>query len=195
MRPRFLSFALLGLLVACGGPGQGPSAEELQSRADSLESQLEEARGEIEELQTARAGTTVETLPVDIHFQRGSAELTPEGVDRLDSLYEVIQEQYPDRPIRIEGYTDNLPVRDTTELPYVDNWELAAARAAAVVRYFQWGRGMDPTRFEVVGFGSHRPLVPNTSPDNRAQNRRVRIAVLPEQFAYEPPAGMDTTGQ
>lgn len=193
MRLRILSFAVLGLLLACGGPGQGPSVEQLRSRADSLESELEEARAEIEELQTARAGTTVETLPVDIHFRRGSAELTSEGVDRLDSLYEVIQQQYPDRPIRIEGYADDLPVRDTTELPYADNWELSAARAAAVVRYFQWGREMDPTRFEVVGFGAHRPLVSNTSPENRARNRRVRIAVLPEQFAYEPPAGMDTT--
>lgn len=184
---RLCVIGLLGLLIGCNGAGDGPSAETLRARVDSLEQELEDALAQVQTLENAREGTTLEVLPVDVYFQRGSAELTPEGADRLDSLVSVIREQYGDRPIRVEGYADDLPVRDTTELPYVDNWELSAARAASVVRFFQWGHDIAPSRFEVVGYGSHRPLVPNTSAENRARNRRVRIAVLPEQFGYQPP--------
>lgn len=194
MRSRILALSLCGLLLACGGQ-EGPNPDQLQGEIDSLQQELDAAEQRVQELQTARSGTTIDVLPVDIYFDQGSAALSQAGAAKLDSLADVIQNEYPNRPIRIEGYTDDLPVRDTTDLPYVDNWELSAARAAAVVRYFQWGEEMEATRFEVVGYGRYRPLVPNTGPENRAQNRRVRIAVLPEEFGYQPPDSLAVGGE
>lgn len=173
-------FALLAL--GCGSSDEGATGTELQTRVDTLEVQLERARARISSLQNSRSGETVEVLPVDIFFNRGSADLSQEGAARLDSIADLLDSQFTDRQIRVEGYADNLPLRDSLRGMYDSNWELSAARAAAVVRYFQWGHEMDPSRFEVVGFGSYRPIVPNESPDQRQKNRRVRIAVLPEDL-------------
>jgi len=77
--------------------------------------------------------------------------------------------------VLIEGHTDNLPIRTAQ---YPSNWELSAARAARVLRYLVQKGGISPHRLTAVGYADTRPLVPNTTPANRAQNRRVDIAIL-----------------
>ena len=80
-------------------------------------------------------------------------------------------------PIRIEGYTDSIPIR-TKEFP--SNWELSAARAVAVLRIFE-KEGYDPKLMSAAGFGPTHPIAPNTTPEGREKNRRIEIAVeLPQ---------------
>ena len=38
--------------------------------------------------------------------------------------------------------------------------------------------GLDPEKVSVVGYAEYRPLVPNTSDENRSRNRRVDIVIL-----------------
>lgn len=171
-----LSFLWMG----CGSSDNVEEVQALRTRVDTLETQLSQARARVETLRESRSGRTVEVLPVDIFFNRGSADLSRRGSARLDSIADLLSTQYPDRQVRVEGYADDLPLSDSLEQIYNGNWELSSARAAAVVRYFQWAHEMDPARFEVVGLGSYRPIVPNDNPENRRRNRRVRVAVLPE---------------
>jgi chemotaxis protein MotB len=79
-------------------------------------------------------------------------------------------------PIRVEGHTDDRPIK-TTAFP--SNWELSAARAASVVHQFT-RQGIDPLRLEIVGFGQFRPLQSNDTSDGRNANRRVAVLVLEE---------------
>jgi len=81
-----------------------------------------------------------------------------------------------DNPIRVEGFTDNVPIKTTT---YPSNWELSAARAGSVVRLFQ-ENGIKPERLVAVGRGENLPVADNTTADGRATNRRVSISVLAE---------------
>ncbi|MEK7711515.1 MAG: OmpA family protein, partial [Pseudomonadota bacterium] len=67
---------------------------------------------------------------------------------------------------------------------YYSNWELPAARAASVVRYFQLGEHkIEPLRLEAVGFAEFRPLAPNDTDANKQRNRRVEIVLT----AVKPP--------
>jgi chemotaxis protein MotB len=75
--------------------------------------------------------------------------------------------------VRVEGHTDNLPIKSSL---FPSNWELSAARATAIIRYFE-SKGMDPRRMSAVGYGEWRPVVRNDSPENRQKNRRVEIFV------------------
>ncbi len=58
---------------------------------------------------------------------------------------------------------------------YPSKGELSSARAAAIVRHIVEKGGIPPTRVRAVGYGDSQPLVPPTSPDARAKNRRVEF--------------------
>ncbi len=75
--------------------------------------------------------------------------------------------------MRIRGYTDNQAI-ETERFP--SNWELASARAVAVVRKLQ-SLGIPPSRMAVEGFGEFNPIASNDSAEGRARNRRVVLAI------------------
>jgi len=127
-------------------------------------------------------GLRLATEPVDVLFATASATLTEAGKRRLDQIAEQLQ-RFPDRPIRIEGYTDSTPVGARLQERYPSNWELAAARAAAVARYLIEVRGFAAERFEVVSYGPTRPIGPNDTAEGRRLNRRIIIRVLPAPSA------------
>ncbi|MGQ9486495.1 MAG: OmpA/MotB family protein [Armatimonadota bacterium] len=118
-------------------------------------------------------GLVISLLSDGTLFDLGSADLKPSARQVLDRVAEVLR-AVPN-PVLIEGHTDNLPIRT---VQYPSNWELSAARAARVLRYLVQKGGIPAERLIAVGYAETRPLVPNSSPANRAQNRRVDIAVL-----------------
>lgn len=184
----FIRFALLGsLLVVGGGCSAGGEVEQLREENQQLRQKLETAREEAASLQR---GQTVQVLSTDVYFKSGSAELSQEGVDELETVARRIQADFSDRTIRIEGYTDSRPIAAPLEDTYPSNWELSAARAARVARHFRWTHDMDPSRFEVVGFGAQHPVATNETVEGRRKNRRVRVAVLRRS---PTPQGKDTT--
>src|ERR1700676_1210281 len=116
-------------------------------------------------------------INTDILFPSGAGEFAPTAAPVLDKLAEVLK-PFPN-PIRVEGHTDNRPIR-TASFP--SNWELSAARAASVVHQFT-RQGVDPLRLEIVGFGEFHPRQPNETSDGRNANRRVVVLVLEEVAA------------
>jgi len=82
----------------------------------------------------------------------------------------------------VAGYTDDVP--NSAKSGYTDNWDLSTARAVNVVRYLQT-KGVSPAMLGAAGFSEYRPLVPNDSPANRSQNRRIEIALTAAD--YTPP--------
>lgn len=76
-------------------------------------------------------------------------------------------------PIRVEGFTDNLPIQTAQ---YPTNWELSSARAASIVRMLAID-GVDPTRLAAVGYGEFQPVADNATAEGRARNRRVVLVI------------------
>jgi len=105
-------------------------------------------------------------------FDSGDAVLKDSAEPVLNELVNVF-EAYNDYSINIKGHTDNLPI---STLRYPSNWELSAIRATNVLRYFI-SKGINPSRLTATGYGSLMPLRPNTSPENRAANRRVEFVL------------------
>lgn len=112
-------------------------------------------------------------IPSNVLFESGSAEMKRGAEEVLTSLVPVLGTI--DNYIRIDGHTDDQPTRSGT---YPSNWELSAARACSVVRFFVDKMQQDPERFSAQGYGEFRPKVANTSEENREINRRVEIIVL-----------------
>ena len=104
-------------------------------------------------------------------FKPASAELNDDYYNVIDEIAEVLRI----RPgtIRVEGHTDNLPIRSAR---FRSNWDLSSARAASVALELM-RLGIEDKRFEIAGFADTRPLVANDSGENRSRNRRVEIVI------------------
>lgn len=150
--------------------------ERLRALNDELDYRLRQAMDA--PAQSGERGETVAVLPTDIFFESGSAELTPQGVSRLGEVAGRLRSEFAGREIRIEGYTDNVPIGPGLRAQYPTNWELSAARAATVARYLQSAHNFDGRRIEIVGLAEYHPQTSNATPEGRQQNRRVRIAVM-----------------
>jgi chemotaxis protein MotB len=121
-------------------------------------------------------------LRTDILFPSGSAQPVPGAVPVLERLAQVLA-PLPNA-IRVEGYTDNIPIRTSS---FYSNWELSAARAGSVVRVLA-GQSIDPARLAVVGYGEQRPAASNDTPEGRNANRRVVVVILAVESQNAAPA-------
>ncbi len=119
----------------------------------------------------------------DILFASGNARVADRATPVVARLASILA-PFPN-PIRVEGHTDNVPIRTAV---FPSNWELSAARAANVVQLFT-ANGIEPTRMEIIGLGEHRPLADNATADGRNRNRRVVIVVLEAPDAQGDYAG------
>lgn len=77
--------------------------------------------------------------------------------------------------IRVEGYTDDVPV---TNSKFSSNWQLSTMRAANVVEYLVDIGQVDGERLSGIGYGEYRPLASNDTKEGKAMNRRVDIIIL-----------------
>jgi chemotaxis protein MotB len=105
-------------------------------------------------------------------FDEGKADLKENAKNTLTKIIPIIRKV--NRQIRIEGHTDNIPI-NTRE--FKSNWELSVRRATEVVQFMVEKGSFPPEKTSAVGYAEYRPLIPNTSPENRALNRRIEIII------------------
>jgi chemotaxis protein MotB len=105
-------------------------------------------------------------------FNSGDARLLPDAFDVLSQVARVLA-SHSAKNILVEGHSDNVPI---STAKYESNWELSAARAGAVVRFFV-DRGIEPHRLAAIGRADNFPLVLGDDAAARAANRRVTILV------------------
>jgi chemotaxis protein MotB len=123
------------------------------------------------QIETERDRLTVR-LSASHFFDPSQAAIRPEMIPVLDVIASELVNL--GMPLRIEGHTDESRL---TNGKFRDNWELSASRAAAVASYIQRAHKMDGKLLAAAGYGSTRPLSPNTTPAGREANRRVEMLV------------------
>lgn len=140
---------------------------------------LMDLKGEIDNSQLVikqmKSGVNV-NLPHDVLFASGSAEVTESGRKVLMKVGKELAE-LPYQTL-VGGYTDNVPVSDNLAKQFPSNWELAGARAAAVVRVLEEA-GVSSQQLRAVSMGENTPIASNDTPEGRAQNRRIVIRLRP----------------
>lgn len=109
-------------------------------------------------------------------FSSGSAYINNEFKAILDNIISLLNKV--EGPIVVAGHTDDLPISTNV---YPSNWVLSSARAASVVQYMVTEKLNNTQRLEIRGHADTVPVVPNTSRENRAKNRRIEINVAVKQ--------------
>jgi outer membrane protein OmpA-like peptidoglycan-associated protein len=107
----------------------------------------------------------------DVRFDTGKATLRPESFPSLDAVGQVLG-KWPELKIEIGGHTDS---RGSTAY----NQSLSEQRVRAVLDYLI-GKfpSLQRDQYTLQGYGESKPLKPNTSAANMAENRRVEFKVL-----------------
>jgi outer membrane protein OmpA-like peptidoglycan-associated protein len=129
------------------------------------------------EIETALPGAQVERVGEGIRlvlgenavrFDTSKSTLTATAKANLDKLVPVFN-QYPDTNIQIFGYTDSTGSAEF-------NLRLSEQRAISVEKYLE-SKGLNMSRFKMVGMGIADPIASNDTPEGRSQNRRVEFAI------------------
>ncbi len=118
------------------------------------------------------------SIESNVLFSPGSAKLTSEAKSTLSRVIAVIQKEYPNHYVRVDGHTDNAQITRSKD-KWDDNWDLSGGRAQSVLHYLL-AHGIPSKDLGFAGFGQERPRVPNASDSSKSKNRRVEIVVIPK---------------
>jgi outer membrane protein OmpA-like peptidoglycan-associated protein len=138
--------------------------------------QLDKQQAELSQVAEVERPSETELVVIlrdKILFDVDSYSLKPGAEDNLSEIADILI-KYPDFNIIVEGHTDN------TGKENYNQW-LSEKRAGAVADFLV-GRGLNPARIQVIGYGETRPVATNETPEGRQQNRRVELHVVPTQM-------------
>ena len=111
----------------------------------------------------------------NVLFASGRADILPVFRYNMDHMIHLLSEyMYMISMIRIEGHTDNVPIRNAQ---FEDNWDLSSKRATNVLRYFIDSGRIDTTKISVTGYGEFHPVDTNDTTEGRSANRRVDFVI------------------
>ena len=144
-------------------------AKRLESDLGEMSSKLKEQLVSLQETKDLLRVTFVNSLL----FDSGSATLREKGREALSTVADFLQKQ-KDKLIRIEGHTDNRPIKGNLLDRYPSNWELSFARSIAIVKYLE-SKNISPARMSATGHSFYRPVASNDTDEGRARNRRTVI--------------------
>jgi outer membrane protein OmpA-like peptidoglycan-associated protein len=153
-----------------GGAAVGAAAGAVAGGAvgnylDKQAQELEKAGAPVER---APDGAIVVKMPGDLLFATNSATLSPQSVDEVTKVADVLV-KYPENRIQVSGHTDS-----TGSDEY--NKQLSLKRADAVAQVLL-GRGVKSAQIATAGAGELQPVADNGTAEGRAKNRRVQLHI------------------
>jgi outer membrane protein OmpA-like peptidoglycan-associated protein len=132
------------------------------------EQQAAELQRQIDVLQAKPTDRGLIVTLGDVLFDTGKASLKAGTTSNLNKLVAFLNE-YSDRTVLIEGYTDSVGTEDY-------NQGLSERRADSVKSYLA-GQGIGSIRLSASGKGESDPVASNDSAAGRQQNRRVEVII------------------
>jgi outer membrane protein OmpA-like peptidoglycan-associated protein len=142
-----------------------------QQRADIAKNQalIEELKKRNIEARETNRGVAV-NLP-SVNFQFDSADLTPDGRDRVNQIASILNRQAPNRRVAVEGHASR---ESAAQEAY--NQRLSERRAESVADALTRD-GVQNSQISSRGLGTRSPIASNETEEGRRQNRRVKVVI------------------
>jgi outer membrane protein OmpA-like peptidoglycan-associated protein len=153
-------------------------ADRIRKKAEAEVTRLEEALGQVAETRRTALGLVMNLGSEYLKFDFDKAELRAGDRELLSRIAGILATSQ-DYTVSVNGHTDDV---GTPEY----NRKLSERRAQAVRDYLVQA-GLPPGILSVTGHGKSRPLVPSTSDEARAKNRRVELGIVNTRILYGKP--------
>ncbi len=163
----------MGRAMQNSGPGKSAANTKVAQQVKAtLQNEISEGIISVE----TTGNTVLIRFPEEIAFPPASDQIS----DAIIPIIKRLSKSLAESPgtIMISGHTDNRPINSGR---YTSNWRLSTDRAVSVIQLFEKIGNIDPRRLTAVGYGDTRPIASNDTPEGRARNRRVEIAIVQEQ--------------
>jgi len=142
-----------------------------------MDRQAEEMQKDIEGAKIERVGEGIKiTFDSGILFETNSATLQTEAKTNISKLATILA-KYPDTNILVTGHTDSDGTEEYNQI-------LSEKRAKSVSDYTM-GKGINSSRFSIIGLGENEPAASNETVDGKHLNRRVEIAIFANEDLKE----------
>lgn len=152
------------------------SAQASQAQLHALGDEIEKALSGLVASGLVRVRRGENFLAVEIQsdllFASGVSTPSATALGTIRQLAGVLRKA--PNAVRVEGYTDNQPIRTAQ---FRSNWDLSAERATNVV-YELIDSGIAPERLASMGYGEYQPIADNGTVAGRSANRRVELVIL-----------------
>jgi len=116
------------------------------------------------------------TVNTDLLFPSGSWQITEAGKDIIAKAAKTLSSLQQEK-IVVTGYTDDVPVSASLRQQGITSNEILSQKRAESVMQYMVSQGVSPDAITARGMGESNPVMPNTSGQNRAQNRRVEVTL------------------
>jgi chemotaxis protein MotB len=114
----------------------------------------------------------------DLTFAKGSDDVSESVKPALQAFAEIVDSPAAQKfEVVVVGHTDNLRIGPITARKHPTNWHLSVHRSVAVMFALN-SFGVPFGRMGCMGYGEHRPRVPNPPSGGAEQNRRVEIFLV-----------------
>jgi len=165
-----------GALIGDQLQGQENKQKEQQKAIDQQRAEIANNQALIEELKkrNIEARETSRGVMVNlpsVNFQFDSAELTPDGRDRVNQIATIVKRDAPGRRITVEGHASRESAANEAY-----NQQLSERRANNVANSLE-RNGVDGRQISSRGLGTRSPVATNDTEDGRRQNRRVEVII------------------
>lgn len=115
-----------------------------------------------------------------LFFDSGKSDVKAEQTKKLIEIGKMLNQPIiSDSYIRVEGHTDNVPIKTNV---YKSNWDLSVIRASNVAQILINQSGIKPERVSAAGYSEYRPKVDNSTESGKSTNRRVDILIMNPKY-------------
>jgi chemotaxis protein MotB len=174
---RFLPVGACLLLAGCAWRSDYDALQaqnqQLQQQNASLNQQVAALNGDVNRL----TASIKYTMNSDMLFRSGSWEVSPRGQDIIAKFASQLAPTQQ-RKLMVNGYTDDQSVGRGLQQAGITSNEMLSQKRADSVRDYLITQGVKADMVAAKGWGEAQPIAPNTTPEGRAQNRRVEITLV-----------------
>jgi chemotaxis protein MotB len=158
------------LLTAC-------VTQQSYNNLDQAYSQLQQAyQGDEVEIRQLQGELKI-TIKDKILFPEGGFKLNAKADQVLAKMAPTLT-GFKNTKVVVRGYTDNVGIGPELRREGIStNFDLSSRRADNVVDYLV-RKGVDQNLISAQGMGETNPVASNSTPDGRAQNRRIEVILV-----------------